>query len=600
MTDTLPANDNYVFATHINILRAANGHCVTAQVGGQTVALFLHQEQVYAVDNRCPHMGFPLDQGTVKDGILTCHWHHARFDLNSGGTFDLWADDVRSFPVALRGEEVWVDVSPPSDRRDYYRARLRDGLERNLSLVIAKAVIALLAGPEADPVEPFRIGLEFGTSYRSNGWGQGLTILACMMNILPRLKPEDRPRALVHGLSAVAQDSAGWSPRFPVRPLPELEADLPTLRRWFRQFVEVRDAEGAERCIVSAVQQGADSRQMADMLFAAATDHRYIQTGHVLDFTNKAFEALDLAGWDMAESVLGSLARSYADAPRMEESNAWRNPIDLITTLEWAFDRIPSALRSGRSRRAEHAVADPPTDKLVTVLLGDDPQAIVETLLATLRAGSTEADLAGAVAYTAALRLVQFPTSNEYRDWDTALHTFTFANAVQQGLRRIGEKALHGDSYIPLVRGIFDAAMSVYLDRFLNIPAARIPEPDGTVAWDPDVLLTELPRLMDRQQQVDEAGRLVAGHLYVGGSTDRLLALLGEMLLREDRDFHTIQAVEGAFKQYAMRQKSTDATRILIGAARYLAAHAPTPRAQGQTYQIAARLHRGDRLFEEG
>src|SRR4051812_19238731 len=65
------------------------------EVGGQTVAVYLHQGKVYAVDNRCPHMGFPLHKGPVKDGILPCHWHHARFDLSCGGTFDIWADDVR-------------------------------------------------------------------------------------------------------------------------------------------------------------------------------------------------------------------------------------------------------------------------------------------------------------------------------------------------------------------------------------------------------------------------------------------------------------------------------------------------------------------------
>jgi nitrite reductase/ring-hydroxylating ferredoxin subunit len=37
--------------------------------------------RVFALDNRCPHTGFPLDRGSVEDGILTCHWHHARFDL---------------------------------------------------------------------------------------------------------------------------------------------------------------------------------------------------------------------------------------------------------------------------------------------------------------------------------------------------------------------------------------------------------------------------------------------------------------------------------------------------------------------------------------
>ena len=60
-------------------------------LSGHTVCLIADGESVHAVDNRCPHMGFPLHRGTVADGILTCHWHHARFDLCSGGTFDQWA-----------------------------------------------------------------------------------------------------------------------------------------------------------------------------------------------------------------------------------------------------------------------------------------------------------------------------------------------------------------------------------------------------------------------------------------------------------------------------------------------------------------------------
>jgi nitrite reductase/ring-hydroxylating ferredoxin subunit len=72
---------------------------VTVVSGGRHgIAVFPSSvsEAVYAVDNRCPHMGFPLHKGSVADGILTCHWHHARFDLESGGTFDPWADDVQT------------------------------------------------------------------------------------------------------------------------------------------------------------------------------------------------------------------------------------------------------------------------------------------------------------------------------------------------------------------------------------------------------------------------------------------------------------------------------------------------------------------------
>ena len=119
---------------------------------------------------------------------------------------------MRAFPVEIRGRDVWVDVARRIDSRPHQRDRLREGLERNIRLVIAKAVITLLDGGE-DPADSFRIGLEFGTRFRRAGWGQGLTILTCMMNLLPRLDPEDRPTALYQGLSAVALESDGSPPR---------------------------------------------------------------------------------------------------------------------------------------------------------------------------------------------------------------------------------------------------------------------------------------------------------------------------------------------------------------------------------------------------
>jgi len=571
--------EQFVRVADLDELRQTN--CLTVQANGHTLVLFAYGDDVYAVDNRCPHMGFPLDRGTVKDGILTCHWHHARFDLASGGTFDQWADDVPAFPVEVRDGGVWVDLNPPRDRKAHQRERLRVGLERNISLVIAKAAITLLDN-EGDPVEPFRVGLEFGARYREAGWGQGLTMLTCFMNMKPYLDPEDRPRALYHGLSATANDTSGHPPRFTITPLPTLSADIPTLKKWLRQFIEVRDDEGAERCVVSALRAGATPQQMADMLFAAVTDHRYIQIGHPADFTNKAFEALDLAGWDYAEPVLTSLVRGYAVASRMEESNAWRNPIDLIEILRSAFDKLPDALKQGQNKRGGWSGRD----ALVLVLLEDNPQASVDALLDALRAGATEVELASTVSYAAALRIAQFHTSNEFGDWDTALHTFTFANAIEQGLRRAPS--------VELLRGVFDAAMSIYLDRFLNIPAARLPQPNGKAP----AALDELPELLNNQQQVNEAGRLVAGYLYGGGDPARLLALLGRLLLREDRDFHTIQCVEAAFRQYKLLGPGEAGTHVLVAAARYLAAHAPTMRAQGQTFQIARRLHRGENLFE--
>jgi nitrite reductase/ring-hydroxylating ferredoxin subunit len=576
-------SDSFVLAARLDDVRAAGRTSV--RVAGRSLALFFHDGRVYAVDNRCPHMGFPLHRGTVQDGILTCHWHHARFDLESGGTFDQFADDARVFPVEVRDGEVWVDLTSRENQLAHQRQRLRDGLERNISLVLGKSAIGLLGGGE-DPAEPFRTGLDFGARYRRSGWGQGLTMHACMMNLLPHLASEDRPRALYHGLSAVSRDCAGEPPRFVVRPLPTGTADLATLKLWFRRFVEVRDAEGAERCIVSAVRAGADHVRMADMLFAAATDHRYLDVGHVLDFTNKALEALDVAGWSHAEPVLASLAEGYAGATRMEESNSWRNPVNLVEILEGAFEELPQALERGRKASGRWEGRE----ELATVLLGAEPQAITSALLEALREGAREEGLAGAVAYAAALRIARFPTTNEFGDWDTALHTFTFSNAVHQGLRRTPSPEL--------LRGVFDAAMSVHLDRFLNVPPARLPEPDD-LREAPEELLAELTSLLDERQQVDAAGELVARYLYGSGDADRLLAVMGGLLLREDRNFHTIQAVEAAFSQHALLRGTTASTHILVAAARYLAAHSPTMRSQGQTYDIAYRLSRGEILHEE-
>src|SRR6476659_7286004 len=86
-------------------------------VEGNTVCLLLEGGEVHAVDNRCPHMGFPLHRGTVADGILTCHWHHARFDLESGGTFDPWADDVQTYATVIEDGIVYVDPRPRGNHR---------------------------------------------------------------------------------------------------------------------------------------------------------------------------------------------------------------------------------------------------------------------------------------------------------------------------------------------------------------------------------------------------------------------------------------------------------------------------------------------------
>ena len=454
---------NLILAGSVDEVRARG--CAVVTGGGHAIAVFAHGDGFAAVDNRCPHMGFPLDRGTLQGGILTCHWHHARFDLASGGAFDPFSDDVRAFPVTVSDGQVWIDPSPPEpDPVRRWSGRLRDGMEHNLRLVIAKSVLGLAASP-ADYRAVLAIGADFGTTYSDRGWGQGLTMMTCSANILERLHPEDRPRALYQGVRQVAAECAGRPPRFPVDPLPTSEARPEVLKEWFRKFIEVRDDEGAERCLRTAIDLGASQRQVADMVFAAATDHLYLDGGHVVDFCNKAFELLDHVGWEHAGQVLTSLVHGMASARRSEELNSWRNPIDLSSMVWSAREDLPGLLQEASGPRSRWN----DEDDLAAVLLDDRPADAIDALKEAVRDGATAEQLGGAVAYAAFLRTARFHTSNEFGDWDTVHNTLTAANALHQALRRAPSPEL--------LRAVFDTAVSVYLDRFLNMPAQPLPEP---------------------------------------------------------------------------------------------------------------------------
>ena len=309
--------------------------------GSVPIVLFRYGDALHAVDNRCPHMGFPLHRGTVEDGILTCYWHHARFDLVSGCTFNLFADDVDSYAVEVRDGEVFIDIRPPrTDPVKRWTRRLQEGMEQNLGLIVGKSVVGL----HSSGVTPNEItwqGALYGVQLRED-WSSGLTILSAMANLCDHLEGEEQIAPLYHALVHVARDCAGQTPKFAIQPLHNQDIPQEHLKRWFRYFVEVRSTEGAERCLLTAIHKGMSDAQLADLIVTAATDHFYLDDGHVVDFINKAFELLDRIGWQQASQILPSLIRPLCTAARSEERNAWRHPIDLVPLLKEAFDLLPA------------------------------------------------------------------------------------------------------------------------------------------------------------------------------------------------------------------------------------------------------------------
>ena len=191
-----------------------------------------------------------------------------------------------------------------------------------------------------------------------------------------------------------------------------------------------------------------------------------------------------------------------------EESTAWRQPVDLVALCEEAANRLPQLFAAGRDVRgwSHHAA-------LARELLGDDPARIVDALKAAIRAGAAPADLSRSLAYAAALRVARFGNANEHADWETAHHVFTYANAVDQMLKRIG--TANPDGHVAAVRGVLHGAMALYLTRYLNVPPARIPGEGGEqlddLPTDAEMIRTALLDAFDRQRQASLARPFAAG-----------------------------------------------------------------------------------------
>jgi nitrite reductase/ring-hydroxylating ferredoxin subunit len=585
-------DNEFIYACTVNELEAGRSKVISAP--GGPVLVVRDDDAIVALDNRCPHLGFPLHRGSVEDGILTCHWHHARFDLRSGCTFDLWADDIPIRAVRVVDGQVWVAAqSTPRDQASHWRRRLQDGLAHNINLVIGKAVLGATTAGTAT-VDLVRDTLLFGARHRDS-WGAGQTTLVALVNLLPFLGEDDRYLALFHGLGAVADDCEGQAPRRDREPLTGA-IGLDTLGRWFRQWVRLRHRTAAERTLRTAIAAGASPHWLAAKTLAAVTDRYFADGGHALDFLNKAFEGIDLIGWRHADAVLPTVVPILTASRGREEVDSWRHPVDLIDIAEKAFLDLPGALRAGRPQRGNwhnHAA-------LGRRMLGDDPGTILRALLDAVRHGASPVDVMRAVAFAAALRIAHFATSNDHADWDTAHHTFSYCNAAFHLVVRATEGEVDPQVEVDGLRAAIHGSLAIYHNRFLNVPPARLPRDQdltGSAETTADLRGAFLD-ICDRQQQVEAAARLASRYLTIGRHATDLIATLVHALLREDAGFHMIQNLEAAVQQHVAWHHQEAAAPILIAAARYLAAHAPTVRADYRTAQVARRLMAGGVVHE--
>ena len=82
------------------------------QHGGIDIAVFRNAEdEVFAVEDRCPHKGGPLSQGIVNGRKVTCPLHGWNIELDSGCAVAPDEGCAREFPIKIEGSRVWLDLS---------------------------------------------------------------------------------------------------------------------------------------------------------------------------------------------------------------------------------------------------------------------------------------------------------------------------------------------------------------------------------------------------------------------------------------------------------------------------------------------------------
>ena len=100
------AADGFQLACKKSDLR--EGRARTIDVGGERIALFLHENSVSAVSNQCRHQGGPLGEGRIIDGCITCPWHGWQYKPSDGCSPPPFKEVIATYETRLDGEMIYV------------------------------------------------------------------------------------------------------------------------------------------------------------------------------------------------------------------------------------------------------------------------------------------------------------------------------------------------------------------------------------------------------------------------------------------------------------------------------------------------------------
>jgi nitrite reductase/ring-hydroxylating ferredoxin subunit len=413
-------------STTLSIDDIAVGTMKSVKVDGHRICLVRTASGLHAIDHACPHEGYGLTQGELDGDLLTCAWHNWKFRVTDGACVQ-GEEAVQTHDVSVAadgGVRVTINRPDPAARRPQLLASLRSGIERDYTGQVARDVVRLLQA-DANPGELIWEAIAHGAPRAEFGWGHSIASATDCLAMIDLYQGDQRALPIVQGIMGIAESERGR----PVNPLPDPAPASAATAAAFRTAIEAERTAEAQALVLAAIERGDGSSDILPWFTTVVSDH-HLSYGHGAIYTQKAFELLDMIGWERAATVLPHLVPTLVNGTREDKLPYMRPFTKALAGVD--LDALAGAAPLDGWR-------DDGT--LLDALLGDLRTAPVDATVEALRSGASVDDVLDVVVQAVSERMLRYDVAGEFDfaddfGWLDITHGLTYANAVRWHHRR--------------------------------------------------------------------------------------------------------------------------------------------------------------------
>ncbi len=395
------------------------------KVDSDRVCLVRTSGGVFALDSACPHVGYGLTQGTLKDGLLTCQWHNWKFDVTSGACIQ-GEENVRTHTVTVdESGAISVAVAPldPAIEGPRLLASLQRGIERGYGGQIARDTVRLLSLGVL-PAEIMTVGVIYGAARGEWGWGHEIALASDCLALTSLFEGSERALPLVQALGAIAEGLFGTQTNdFPAHDAHQSQS-VSASRIMFSDAVEDEDTVLAQTILLGALANGVETDQLLSWFIDVVAAH-HLSYGHGAIYVQKAWELLDHIGWQFASLVLGHLVTTLTSGTREDTLPYMRSFMRALSATQFV---VP--LPSDEQVKATGLLTE-------AILNGPDPVAVLQVVTEAMLGGCGVHGVLDAAIDATSHRMLRYDTNTEFNHladfgWLDITHGITYAHAIRQ------------------------------------------------------------------------------------------------------------------------------------------------------------------------